>query len=954
MDSEGNRLIPISDEEQDFAGGDLVALGEENGSGIDWDSFDANDGVAVVEVAEPVEAVAIVPAEFVEAVVAAVPARAMVVEETAGNVVALDAGDAQAKAELEAMERVRIAAQARYGEGLVATGKGELARGDFEGAIRSFRNAIDAFGDRPMNASLRREAEKNLAEAYYQNALFLRQEGKMDAARDMAISARQAGHPRGERLVRSVDADIKTPPPPPTPPREPLRKQENFIAGQDRVEFLMSKAREFYSSGEYGLCRQQLELVLRDFPFETTAIDMLRRLENRRFDVATSEADATRDYMIAQVRDTWTPRMYAVNDTEEKRVAITTNRPDRGLEMDAGAMKERMRSIIIPEINFRQANLTDVITFLADASREYDPRQEIPVDRRGINLILSLQSGVATPPAGAGRNDDPFAAPAAGGMDSSPGARPITISARYISLMDALDLVMKLADLKYTVRGNIVTVVPANAPDSDLYHRMYNVLPAIADRMTSMRPTTTATDDWGAGASTRMGVTDLTDQRDWKAFFRELGVSWPIGSSIQYMSNIGKLVVMNTADNLSTLETVLGVLNVTPKQIEIEARFIEVEEGDMESLGFEWILNSTEFGRQGNVWQGSTRRRQIGTDDAGNPIYAEGVRNYVNVVGNDRFSRGDPNSQLYPPSGSHWEPVLGPPGPVDSAVPWLGPDGRPARVLEGSRNGSGLTQGFNYLTDVGGALLNNTLALSGIVANGFDISMILHALSSKQGTDMLSAPKVVTQTGSEATIKVVREYIYPTEYTSDPVMSSGGDSSASVQVGAVVTPGGFAMREVGVILQVIPEVTPDGQMINLTMAPAVVGEPTWEEYGSRIPMYDANGNVVLDPITGYPIYSVISMRQPIFPVRSISTKIQIYNGATVIMGGMITEKRITNEDKIPFLGDIPFIGRLFRNSYEVSTKRNLLIFVTAKLVDPAGRVVNDQPDLSSMMGAPQK
>ena len=88
-------------------------------------------------------------------------------------------------------------------------------------------------------------------------------------------------------------------------------------------------------------------------------------------------------------------------------------------------------------------------------------------------------------------------------------------------------------------------------------------------------------------------------------------------------------------------------------------------------------------------------------------------------------------------------------------------------------------------------------------------------------------------------------------------------------------------------------------------------------------------------------YVQLPMEQPFFPVRSVATSVQIYNGATVVMGGMITEERYTNEDKIPFLGDIPVIGKLFRNKYELSEKRNLLLFVTARLVDPAGREVKD-------------
>ncbi len=54
------------------------------------------------------------------------------------------------------------------------------------------------------------------------------------------------------------------------------------------------------------------------------------------------------------------------------------------------------------------------------------------------------------------------------------------------------------------------------------------------------------------------------------------------------------------------------------------------------------------------------------------------------------------------------------------------------------------------------------------------------------------------------------------------------------------------------------------------------------------------------------------------------------------MGGMITEARHSVDDKVPILGDIPLLGRLFRSRYEQSEKRNLLIFVTARLVDPSG------------------
>ena len=55
------------------------------------------------------------------------------------------------------------------------------------------------------------------------------------------------------------------------------------------------------------------------------------------------------------------------------------------------------------------------------------------------------------------------------------------------------------------------------------------------------------------------------------------------------------------------------------------------------------------------------------------------------------------------------------------------------------------------------------------------------------------------------------------------------------------------------------------------------------------------------------------------------------------MGGLITEQRRAMDDKIPFLGDLPYIGRLFRSHAEQTIKRNLLIFVTGRLITPSGR-----------------
>ena len=71
-------------------------------------------------------------------------------------------------------------------------------------------------------------------------------------------------------------------------------------------------------------------------------------------------------------------------------------------------------------------------------------------------------------------------------------------------------------------------------------------------------------------------------------------------------------------------------------------------------------------------------------------------------------------------------------------------------------------------------------------------------------------------------------------------------------------------------------------------------------------------------------------------VRRVRTEVTIWDGATVVMGGLTREQAVTVDDKVPVLGDIPLLGRLFQSKGESSEKRNLLIFVSANLISPGG------------------
>ena len=722
---------------------------------------------------------------------------------------------------------------------------------------------LDKIGRRPEDKRIRKSTQAGLADTLYEWALSLRKQKDLEAANQMARAAAVAGHPKAVDLIGDIAEERINPKPEPEPKDVVRWKEADYVTEKADIAKRLRQGRQFYMSGELDKANMEFESILKRDPYNTEAIRMLQKTSNRRYDISTMEFRATRDSMLKDVQDTWNPRTYALGEEVASDI-IGDGTPAIDETSDRIVILDKMKAIMIPEIEFRQANINDVIDFLQEASRDFDT--ETDPNKKGVNIILNIGDNTSPIADDTVASDDPFAETVSENAASGGGVPSITFSARHISLLEALKIVTKVSNLKYRVEDSVVMILPWDAAEGEIIVRMYNVLPSVEERLVNVGNALGATgggNDRDSGGFTAMeGQSIDTAGANWKEAFGEMGVKWPKESSIKYVSAMGKLVVGNTADNLTVFERVLAELNVVPSQIEIESRFVEVGQKDLDALGLEWGL----------------------TDDW--------------EVAQKKSTAGDPLS------------------------------GRQRVVVEEGSFSAGnrfLTAG----TEMGGvAIADNILSIAGVLTNP-ELKVVLHALDQKGSTDLLSAPKVLTQSGAEATIKVVTEYIYPTDFEVTPITAtSQGGSGDSQIIGGIVEPSEFETREVGVILTVLPEVSPEGQMINLTMTPQVVSDPTWKNYGTTYT--DPQGN-----------QQQLNMEQPFFFTRSISTSIAVYNNATVVMGGMITEKHDEVNDRIPILGDIPLIGRLFQSNYEHSEKRNLLIFVTARLVDPAGRPIKD-------------
>jgi len=468
------------------------------------------------------------------------------------------------------------------------------------------------------------------------------------------------------------------------------------------------------------------------------------------------------------------------------------------------------------------------------------------------------------------------------------GILPFTLTLSDIPLRSAIDYVARAANLKLKVEPYSVVVVPQSEPTDILITKEYKVPPSFISSLPS-----TAAPTPGVAAGSQPAVTARSGARE---FLETQGVTFPEGASANFIASTSRLIVKNSQANLDLVDNLVeNSLSVPPSQVEIESKFLEITQNNLKELGFDWLVGQFGLPFGTGVYGGG------GTTPGGTTIPANSF------------------------------PIMGAANPIGATSATQGP------LTAGNRSGTraisvNALDGLLFASPAGPAPA--IMALAGVFTNP-QFQVVLRALNQSKGVDLVSAPKVTTKSGQRATIEIVREFRYPSEYDL-PQVSSGGSTSRFTPV-TPTTPTSFEMKPTGVTLEVEPTVGPDGYTIDLVLAPRVIEFDGFINYGSPI-----NANVQYWEggflfAQGRIVVTDNVINKPVFSVREVTTQVSVYDGSTVVMGGLMREDVQKVEDKVPILGDIPLAGRLFRTSADQHFKRNLIMFVTASLIDPAGQ-----------------
>jgi general secretion pathway protein D len=224
--------------------------------------------------------------------------------------------------------------------------------------------------------------------------------------------------------------------------------------------------------------------------------------------------------------------------------------------------------------------------------------------------------------------------------------------------------------------------------------------------------------------------------------------------------------------------------------------------------------------------------------------------------------------------------------------------------------------------------------------------MVIKALDQRQGVDLLSAPKITTLSSRQAQIKVVDVRSIVTDLDLSQTGSGGGGGVLAGATGGGVVASTIQpiveQIELGPVLDVLPVVSADGYTVQMTIIPTIKEFVGYDLDTAKLFQAQAQ-SAGAGVAAGNPLTTTTPL--PIFRLRQVVTSAIVWDGQTVVLGGLISENVTRTKDKVPILGDLPLAGRFFRSESSQTKKKNLLIFVTPTIIDPAGNRVHTPEDM---------
>lgn len=761
-------------------------------------------------------------------------------------------------------------------------------------AVEHYRNALLTLPDSADNAKFAEFIRLSLSDALIAKAIDYRTVGRYDEA----ISFLQEAIKLAPNNKRAEQELIYT--------SDPVRHNPALTpqhgADVEEVTRLLSLGYGQIDLGKFDEAENTFRSILKIDPYNTAAQQGMEAARRQKSHYYKSARNANRAKMLSDVDAMWDESV-----TDGAPVDRATQEPfspgiDNELQTE---YSDRLSEMVLPTIIFDDAPITDVVEALQNQITRFESNGV----RAGRHINLTTNFGSTESPA-----------------YQELMKQTIRLNLNNVSVKEILDLLVNQLGISYYFTSTGVELSYSGKDFGPLIERTFNVPPHFFD------PRKDEGDDEGDDgeefddAGGRMAVRRVNPVQ----VLKQLGVSFPEGATARYSPSSRRLVVRNTAHNLQDIEDLLNVPLEEERQVVLNVIVMEVSEDDLQQLGFDWLLNISI------------------NDDS----YLSGGKELASSATNVPIFEGFVGEQGA--QGGHM-------------------------VTSGLRSGkSVLSSGSAALENLisSGSIVNYNGSHSSVspgifgirgVWKAVDVTMMMRGLSQRKGVDILHNPRLIFSPGAEEQVVFanVNELFFPETWEAPEVMStsSGGGynqnnerNSHSMSMTATgSTPADFvrfgmtedAIGGIGTILQVhSAEISENGRFVTLALTSTTnefegfinwgtpINSAMWAGNGGEITFFELSPNYIL---------------QPMIKRYVENTKITVVPGSVIVLGGLKEASVVKFEDKVPVLGDLPFVGRLFRSEGEQKKRKALLYFAKVDVVDPTGRdvVTGERPSMSA-------
>ena len=762
--------------------------------------------------------------------------------------------------------------------------------GRYSEAVEHYQNALAVVPKAPATEKHVQFIKASLADALVAKGMDYRKVGRRDEAIEFMKEAMQVcpGHKFAAQELEKTQDPVRT-----NPALSP-----QHVGDVAEVNRLLSLAYGYYDLGLYEKASETFDAILRVDSYNTAAQRGKELIAKARTRYTKSGRDAARAKALSEVDAAWEEPVPAAED-----VVMDLASTESGAVVQQDAETENriaaaLKEMKLPQIVFEEATVKEVVEALQGQIRRFEG-QGLGAGRKIILL------------------------PNFGAVESegykTVMSRRVNLNLNDVSLHDLLNILDSQLGITHYITPLGVELSYSGRDFGPLVERVYTVPPHFFDAQREEGGD--EDEDDFSSSSSRVVVRRVNPV----VALKEMGVSFPEGATARYDASSRLLTVRNTAYNQEEIEELISMPLETDRAVVLNVIAMEVNESDLNELGFEWMFNFSLAPKSTFLSGVAETALDAVTADPASPepmpstsfSATEGLRSGRSVLTTDNVEN----------------------------------------LIKSGR--AGMYDSYNAAAGKAPGIFS----FRGVWNSG-DVTMIMRGAAQKKGADVLTNPRIVFTPGRDEQVLFanIREMFYPETYAEPQISTTSFNLGTETSIGldgqennrnvngraTIATPAHpesfirFGTNEdavggVGSVVQIHDaSVAPDGRHVTMALTVTLNEFEGFVNWGTPIYSYmmtDDSTRAVRMTLTENQIL------KPVFKRRMENTKLTVGSGAVVVIGGLKESRSVRYEDKLPVLGDLPMVGRLFRSEGEEKIRKAFLMFVKVDVVDPTGRLI---------------